>query len=178
MYRVRWAVAKNKKAITFLYILNEFKLRIAPPNIGIAPPNISIAPLLLNMDARETFFCIVQYFDLPPSPINRHHLCALFPFAVITFQSSGAIRNWVYTWKTERARRGEHSWKLNPNTQEPDLPQHDSLTVCVIAQEYSSATFVSFCFFFRREIFGAHFKMLLFQLFPFSKLRMSEITWL
>jgi len=68
--------------------------------------------------------------------------------------------------------------KTKPNTQEPDLPQHDSLTVCVIAQQYSSTSFFSFCFLlsFRRESFGAHFKMLLVLPLPSSKLPMSEIT--
>jgi hypothetical protein len=42
---------------------------------------------------------------------------------------------------------------LNPNssTLEPDRPQHYRPTACVIAQQYSSATFVSFSFYFGKE---------------------------
>jgi hypothetical protein len=38
----------------------------------------------------------------------------------------------------------ESSWNENWSTLEPDRPQHDCLAVCVIAQQYSSATYVSF----------------------------------
>jgi hypothetical protein len=39
---------------------------------------------------------------------------------------------------------------------EPDRPQHDHPAACVIAQQYSFATFVSLCFHSRNENFG-HF---------------------
>jgi hypothetical protein len=45
-----------------------------------------------------------------------------------------------------------------PNTLEPDRPQYDHPTECVIAQVYSSATFVSQRFQSREEKFGARFK--------------------
>ena len=41
---------------------------------------------------------------------------------------------------------------------EPDRPQRDHLAACVIAQQYSPATFVSLCFHFRKGKFGARFK--------------------
>ena len=41
---------------------------------------------------------------------------------------------------------------------EPDRPQRDHLAACVIAQQYSPATFVSLRFHFRKEKYGARFK--------------------
>jgi hypothetical protein len=38
-----------------------------------------------------------------------------------------------------------------------------ALTACVIAQQYSSATFVSLHFYFHKEKFGAHGKLPLFN---------------
>jgi hypothetical protein len=51
---------------------------------------------------------------------------------------------------------------LNPNcnTQEPDWPQHNRPTTGVIAQQYSSATFVSSRVHIRNEKLGARFKTL------------------
>jgi len=48
------------------------------------------------------------------------------------------------------------------NTQEPDPVQHDRTTSCVIAQKYSSATFVSLCFHYRKENFSPYFKNVTF----------------
>jgi hypothetical protein len=42
-----------------------------------------------------------------------------------------------------------------PSTLEPDRPQHDRTTARVIAQQYSSATFVSLRFHSVKEKFGA-----------------------
>jgi hypothetical protein len=49
---------------------------------------------------------------------------------------------------------------LNPNssTLEPDLLQLDRPAACVIAQQYSSATFVSLCAHYRKGQFGARLK--------------------
>jgi hypothetical protein len=57
---------------------------------------------------------------------------------------------------------------LNPNSNSlaPDRPQHDSPTACVIAQQYSSATFVSLLSHSHQKIFGVLSKMLfIFTLF-------------
>jgi hypothetical protein len=43
----------------------------------------------------------------------------------------------------------------NSNTPEADRPQHDRPAACVIAQQYSSATFVSLRFISRKEKFGS-----------------------
>jgi hypothetical protein len=44
---------------------------------------------------------------------------------------------------------------------EPDGPQHDHAAVCAVAQECSSATFVSLRFRFRKEKFSALLKSVL-----------------
>jgi hypothetical protein len=51
---------------------------------------------------------------------------------------------------------------LNPNrnTLEPDRPQHNRPAACVIAQQYSSATFVSSCVHTCNEKLGVRFKTL------------------
>jgi hypothetical protein len=48
---------------------------------------------------------------------------------------------------------------------EPDRPQGDHLAACVIAQQYSPATFVSLRFHFRKEKFGARFKCVTMSFF-------------
>jgi hypothetical protein len=45
----------------------------------------------------------------------------------------------------------EWSWNANSNTPEPDRPQHDRPATCVIAQQYSSTTFVSLRFYSRKK---------------------------
>jgi hypothetical protein len=52
----------------------------------------------------------------------------------------------------------QSSCKPNSITPEPDRPQHDRYTACVIAQQYSSATFVPLRFHCHKEKFGAHLK--------------------
>jgi hypothetical protein len=47
-------------------------------------------------------------------------------------------------------------WNPNSNKLEPDRLQYDGPAVCVIAQQYSSATFVSLIFHFHKKKFGAH----------------------
>jgi hypothetical protein len=43
----------------------------------------------------------------------------------------------------------------NPHTLKPDLPQHDHTAVCVIAQQYSSTTYIPLPFYSHKESFGA-----------------------
>jgi len=47
---------------------------------------------------------------------------------------------------------------------EPDRPQHDRFAACVIAQQYSSSTFVSLCFNSRKKKQGARFRKFFFQI--------------
>jgi hypothetical protein len=46
-----------------------------------------------------------------------------------------------------------------------DRPQHDCFAACVVAQQYSSTTFVSLCFHYWKEKFGAHYKNVIFSSF-------------
>jgi hypothetical protein len=57
------------------------------------------------------------------------------------------------------------NWNSNLNTTEPDWQQHDCPVACVMAQQYSPATFASLCFQFHKETFGDHFKKCHFKFF-------------
>jgi hypothetical protein len=61
----------------------------------------------------------------------------------------------------------QSSWKPSSSTLEPDRPQHDRPAAYVIAQQYSSATFVSLCFHSRKGKIRDVSKMLLFLSFTF-----------
>jgi len=52
--------------------------------------------------------------------------------------------------------RRESGGNPNSSTLEPELPQYYLPPACVIAQHYSSATFVSLRFHSHEEKFGAH----------------------
>jgi len=58
---------------------------------------------------------------------------------------------------------------LNPNssTLEPDRPQHIGPTACIIAQQYSSTTFVSLCFVHPRKKVGVSFNNFIISFFYF-----------
>ena len=71
----------------------------------------------------------------------------------------GASLNWVHIRSTMHVYTRESSWKPNSNRSEPDRPHYDSPAACVIAQDYSSATFLSFRFNFRKEKLGGRFKI-------------------
>ena len=47
----------------------------------------------------------------------------------------------------------EYSWSPNPSTLKPNHLHHVRPAICVITQQYSSATFVSFRFYSEKEIF-------------------------
>jgi hypothetical protein len=47
---------------------------------------------------------------------------------------------------------------------EPDRPQCDRPAARIVAQQYSSATCISLRFYYRKEKFGLHIKILFFQL--------------
>jgi len=67
--------------------------------------------------------------------------------------------------KMEFTHLVNRNWNSDLNTTEPDWQQHDCPVTCVIAQQYSSATFTSLCFQFHKETFGKHFKIHHFNLF-------------
>jgi len=52
-----------------------------------------------------------------------------------------------------------------PNKLALDRPQYDRSAACVIAQQYSSTTFVSLCFRSRREKFGTCLKNIITEIF-------------
>ena len=88
-------------------------------------------------------------------------------------------RNWVYVWSTIYVYTRKSSWNPNSSTLEPDRPQYDHPDAGVIAQQYSSATFVSVCFHSRIERFTALFKAIVFNFLKiFLISRKSEVVWL
>jgi hypothetical protein len=65
------------------------------------------------------------------------------------------------------------------NTLENDRPQHDRTAACVIAQEYSSVTFVSLLFYSGEEKFGVPVKLKCYYVTYFRFLKsavMSEMV--
>jgi hypothetical protein len=52
----------------------------------------------------------------------------------------------------------QSSWYTDYNTLEPNRPQHDRPAACVIAQHYSSATFVSLKILTSKEKLGERLK--------------------
>jgi hypothetical protein len=48
---------------------------------------------------------------------------------------------------------------------EPDRPHHYHPATCVIAQQYSSPTFISLRLYLRKENFGARFKSVIISFF-------------
>ena len=65
----------------------------------------------------------------------------------ILHQSELRVRTYFHTY----AYTSGSSWNPKSNTLEPDRPQHEHPAVCVIAQQYSSATFVSVCLYSRQK---------------------------
>jgi hypothetical protein len=67
---------------------------------------------------------------------------------------------------------------LNPTSEtlEPDGPQHDCPSTCVIAQQYSSLTFVSLRLISHKEHFGVRLKMLLFHFFNYLSLELRHVV--
>jgi hypothetical protein len=61
----------------------------------------------------------------------------------------------------------EISLNTDSSTLVPDRPQRERLAVYLVAQQYSSATFLSFSFHSLKEHLGAHLKQLLFRFYPF-----------
>ena len=63
----------------------------------------------------------------------------------------------VYMWSTIYVCTRKSSWNPDSNTLEPEWLQHDRPATRVIAQQYSSATFVSLRFPSHKVQFGTHF---------------------
>jgi hypothetical protein len=58
------------------------------------------------------------------------------------------------------------SWNPRYSTLEPDQPRHDRPAVCVIAEQYFSATFALFSFHSLKEKFGACLKNVALSMLP------------
>jgi hypothetical protein len=62
-----------------------------------------------------------------------------------------------------RLYKMESGRNQNSDTPKPDRPQYYRPAACVIAQQYSSSTFVPFGFNFLKKKFGTHFKYVYFN---------------
>ena len=93
-----------------------------------------------------------------------------FPEDPAAVQFCGS-RNWVHMWSTAvNSYTWGSSWNQNSNTLEPKRPQHDGPIAYVIAQQYSSATFISLYFYSNNKNFGTSSKnCIYFCLFHFLK---------
>ena len=67
----------------------------------------------------------------------------------------------------------ESSINPNSNTLEPDRPRYDQPAACVIAQQYSSASFFSLRFQTRKESFGERFKSFISSYMFFTLLKLG-----
>ena len=72
------------------------------------------------------------------------------------------IDSTYFMWSMTCVHIRESRWNPNSNTTEPDRPHHDCPIACFIAQQYSSAKFVSLRFSLRKEKSGAPFKNFFF----------------
>jgi hypothetical protein len=71
----------------------------------------------------------------------------------------------VTSWPRMYVATREASRNTNSNTMEPDRPQHDRPAASVVAQQYSSFSFISLRFHCCKQKFGTIKKLLLYQLF-------------
>jgi len=97
--------------------------------------------------------------------------------AWLTYLTCAVVMSWAEicaSWKWACIRSNiyafakESSWNANSDMMVLDRPQHYCFAACVVAQQYSSTTFVSLCFHYWKEKFGAHFKNVIF--FTFFKI--------
>jgi hypothetical protein len=70
-------------------------------------------------------------------------------------------------WPAIHIYTKESTRNKNSSTLEPDRPQHDRTASCVIAQQYSSAAFVSLRFRSSKEKAGVHLKNAVISIFHF-----------
>jgi hypothetical protein len=127
---------------------------------------ISRAFLNVSDGVREAFWVLDVLCNIQTPPELRSS-CVPNNTAQVGFCAS---RNWVYAWSNVYVYKMQSSWNPNFNTLKPDRPQHALPAACVIAQQYSSATHISFCFHYRNQQFGRRFKNVIASIFYLLKL--------
>ena len=119
------------------------------------------------VDEKPTFSFIQTRFDL----YNSYVLEGLVQIKFC------ACENWVYMWSTICVYIRESSWSWSFNSLEPDLPQHGILSPCVITQQYTSTTLISYaCLPTRQNIWCTFQKCYCFNFFTFLKILKFEIV--
>jgi len=99
-----------------------------------------------------------------------------------TFRSSGTREfceslSCVYTWSTTHIYTRLYYWSPKSMRQERHWKQHDRYDVYVIAQQYSSSTYLSLRFHTARKLSACLYKMLLFQANLFFKKNCARLKW-
>jgi hypothetical protein len=95
-------------------------------------------------------------------------------YAVVTFQNVRHESNFsqvgfmhTYSQFYKHIHKKQSSWNPYSNTLEPDRSQHKRTSVCVIAQQYSSAIIASLQFYPHSGNLGAQLKFSMFQFFNY-----------
>jgi len=84
-----------------------------------------------TMENTTQNFCPLTFYELCPTQ------------GEIASKRNLRNRKWLYIWSTLHVYTMDLSWKPNCSTPQPDLPQHDRPTACVMAQQHP-ATALSF----------------------------------
>jgi hypothetical protein len=120
-------------------------------------------------------------FDLQALPSLRN---TYVPVDTAKLELLCASRTWLCMWSNTVyiCIRGttEFSWNPDSSTLEPDRPQLGRTAICIIAQEYSSAVFVSLRCLSHKEKFGACFKNVTISIFfyffkNYSSLKLRDL---
>ena len=101
-------------------------------------------------------------------------------YAMVTFQKIQCKANFTkvgvaYTCGQLRMYIQGSVFEIQTPTHSNHLPQHDCLTTCVIAQQYSFAKFVSLRLHSRKQKFGASLEKFISVFFHFLKSRTSGL---
>jgi len=118
----------------------------------------------VNMEKLPSLFCARSYDIFICFKQAAFSLSSVAWFAYLT---CAVVMSWVeicerWKWACNRSNISafakESSWNANSDMVVLDQQQHDCFAVCVVAQQYSSTTFVSLCFHYRKEKFCANFE--------------------
>jgi len=102
-------------------------------------------------------------------------------YAIVTYPKGRHTLNSVYMRSTVYVFTTESSELPKSKTLEPEGPQHDKLTACVVGQQYSSATVVSLRNHFRhgktwRALYKLYCYLLSFKNLDFPYGHIKEIS--